>query len=106
MKAQKRTTELEFVLWDGSDEAFEEIKTLTATIAKASYKLLAADSEETGTILIPTSDGWEFVYEGDYVFVDPTQSRRHMSAEEFLAAYEVLGKINSRVVTSNIIEHM
>ena len=89
MKARK-VTEFEFVIWDGSDEAFEKIKALTAIEAKVSFKLTESDGESIGTIMVPLRDGWEVAYKGDYIFADSSQKRRLMGAEDFLATYKVI----------------
>ena len=88
-RARRRPLECEFVVWDGSDEAFKQIRRLTAVVARRSYKLHDFVDKETGRICVPTPSGiWEIVHVGDYVFVDPTTNRRHLSLEEFLFAYE------------------
>ena len=84
--AHKRREAPEFVIWDGSDEALEKIKTLLAT---SSISHVTVGGERTGTISIATGSRGTFVDEGDYVFFDSYASLQSLTAELFLTFYEV-----------------
>ena len=99
MKARKKASEIEFELWNGSDEVFERIQTHTAIDYKASYKIHGPDGQETGHIVVPVIGGWQIAYLGAYVLFNPVQKERVLQSEEFLDAYEVIDETNKVTIT-------